>query len=178
MVKARENEPILIRIAARRPDSDSTEGMVVFVNGVPMGSGFSMGRQDGERWVFAPQDFGEVELNLPPGTSGRLVLEITAIADGASRHRSLVIYIPSNDTTTDETTTDQATSDEGTTPTTVPTRQTPSTEDPQTVTMGEAPSMGTSTVSIETPLLTDETPAISDSTPQTTGMEMLLLYGW
>ncbi len=74
--------------------------------------------------VFAPQDFGEVELNLPPGTSGRLVLEITAIADGASRHRSLVIYIHSNDTTTDETT-----SDEGTTPTTVPTRQTPSTED-------------------------------------------------
>ncbi len=109
-----------------------------------------------DKMVFAPQDFGEVELNLPPGTSGRLVLEITAIADGASRHRSLFIYIHSNDTTTDETTTDETTSDEGTTPTTVPTRQTPSTEDPQTVTMGETPSMGTSTVSVETP---DETPA-------------------
>ena len=53
---------------------------------------------------FTPQDFGEVELSLPPETSGDIVLQVTAIADGATRRRTLTITIQLDVATTAEST--------------------------------------------------------------------------
>lgn len=107
-----ENEPIFIQIAARIPGTNDTEGLYLYVENLPARSTFSRGRREGVRWIFTPQDFGEIELVLPD-FSGMLNLEITAVTPGASRQRSLLITVHSNTTgvnTTDETatTTDQA----------------------------------------------------------------------
>jgi hypothetical protein len=85
-----ENEPLVIRIAAVIPGRSDTEGLEVYVDNVPSGSSFNLGRQEGSRWIFTPEEFGEVELSLPPAFSGRLDVEVTAVAAGASRQRTLV----------------------------------------------------------------------------------------
>ncbi len=88
-----ENEPPVFQIGARIPGTADTGDLVVYVDNVPMGSSFNRGRREGDRWTFTPQDFGEVELTLPPGFSGLLEVDITAVAADASRQRSLVINI-------------------------------------------------------------------------------------
>ena len=152
------NETILFRIAARRPNSDSTEDMVIHVDNVPSGSTFSMGTQEGERWVFTPQDFGEVELSLPPDTSGNVALQVTAFADGATRRRTLVITVQSNETdfTTEEMPTLEVTDSGTRTPT-----------DSETL----APTDSETLIPTDSETLTPTdfgTPEPADSTPQPT----------
>lgn len=101
LVTGVENEPITFQIAATIPDTDDTQGLEMYLDYVPIGSRFSRGSQVGDRWIFTPQDFGVVELNLPVDTSGRFDLEITAVASGASRRRSLILDILSVRNTTD-----------------------------------------------------------------------------
>lgn len=114
-----ENESfIIIPIAAVRPGTTDTEGLEVILENVPEGSNFSRGRQEGDRWIFMPQDFGEVQLELPPGYSGMLNLQITAVANGASRQRSLLINVHSTiDTVTEGTQTAEMPTSSGDTPT-------------------------------------------------------------
>ena len=88
-----ENEPLLIQIDASIPGTEEREGLVVYVDNLPLGSTFNQGREEGGRWIFNPSEFGAVELNLPMDYSGRLELRITATAAGASRQRLLVIDI-------------------------------------------------------------------------------------
>lgn len=160
MVAAQENQPIFVQIAARRPDSDDTVGMEIFIDNLPMGSTFSSGRQQGTRWVFTPQDFGEVELTLPPNTPGRLVLEITAIADGISRHRSLVISIQITATTTNAPTTEERPiTTEHTTGASTPGRNTEERQTTTELTTGET---AVSTPGETSVIITKMTPAVTE----------------
>ena len=102
-----ENEPIFIQIAASVPGTNSTEGLYLYVENLPARSTFSRGRREGERWIITPEDFGEIELDLPDFL-GTLNLEITAVTPGASRQRSLLVIVQSNTTDEIATTTDQA----------------------------------------------------------------------
>ncbi len=155
------NEPIFIQIAASRPETGETRGLEVFVDNLPSSANFGRGRLEGDRWIFAPEDFGEVELEVPPDFSGRLVLEITAVADGASRRRSLVVDIQS----TENTTTVETTMVTGRTPT----AETPAvTRETPTVTR-ETPAMTGSGETPTTPAMTGETPTITRETPAMTG---------
>lgn len=101
-----ENEPIIVPIAAIIPSTSEaenvsdTEGLEIYVDNVPMGASFNRGTRDGDRWVFTPEEFGRVELDLPPDFSGTVELEITAEANGVSRHRSLDINVQVPITTT------------------------------------------------------------------------------
>ena len=191
-VTVQQDNPIFIRIAASKPGSTDTEGLEVYVDNLPSGGSFNRGRQEGDRWIFTPADFGEVELELPPEFSGRLNLMITAVANGTSRQRSLVVDIQSTMTTTEGGTTGvtQAMT-EGTlvntdgTPATTGEAQTPTgpgetTEDTPRTT-GEVPTItrdtlastgettaqvGGTTVSLEeTPGTTGEVPTITRDTP-------------
>ena len=93
-VSVLENEPIPINIAASQPGASDTEGLVVYVDNAPMGATFSSGTREGDRWIFTPEEFGQVELTLPPDYAGSIDLEITAVAStGASRHRSLIVDV-------------------------------------------------------------------------------------
>lgn len=89
------NELLSIQISATIPGTEGTAGLEIYVDDLPSGSSFNRGRREGERWIFTPQEFGQVELELPEGFSGRLNVEITAIAAGASRQRNLVIDVQS-----------------------------------------------------------------------------------
>lgn len=180
-VTVMENEPIFIHIAAYRPETGDTQGLEVYVENVPSGANFSRGRQEGDRWIFAPENFGEVELELPPDFSGRLDLEIIAVADGTSRRRSLVVAILSSDNTTGVATAGETTVT-GRIPTTgetlLNTEDTPAnTVETPTVT-GEVPRVtGETTSTRETPGVTGatitqdttmETPAMTEETPEIT----------
>ena len=148
-----DNEPIFIQIVASVPGTNSTEGLYLYVENLPARSTFSRGRREGERWIITPEDFGEIELDLP-GFSGMLNLEITAVTPGASRQRSLLVNVYSNTTgenTTDETatTTDQAPA---------------TTEETPEVTNTE----GTPEVTERTPEVTEVTPEITEVTPEAT----------
>ena len=101
VVNGVENQPITFQIAATIPDTDDTQGLEMYLDDVPVGSRFSHGSQVGDRWIFTPQEFGLVELNLPLDTSGRFDLQITAVANGASRSRPLILDITSIRNTTD-----------------------------------------------------------------------------
>lgn len=158
------NEPIFIHIAASRPERADTEGLEVYVDNLPSGSRFNRGRPEGDRWIFTPADFGDVELELPPGFSGRLDLVITAVADGTSRRRSLVVDIQSN--TTDVVTTGQTTMITRETPATTEESQEETapatTEDTPVNTEGTPPvTVGTPTATGETTLNTGETPGVT-----------------
>lgn len=185
-----ENEPIFIQIAASRPERGDTAGLEVYVDNLPSGGNFSRGRKEGDRWIFTPADFGEVELELPPHFSGRLDLEITAVADGTSRRRSLVVDIQSTVNTTDVVTTGvtggtlaitedtpaatgETTVNTGETPratgeTTTITRETPVNTREMTVSTGETPGVTgeTTTITRETPVNTGEIPAVTEETPE------------
>ena len=104
-VSVTENEEIVIQIAGSLAGTNDTDGLEILVENVPVGSTFSTGTRNGSRWVFTPEDFGEVELSLPKDYSGTFSLEITAVTQAASRRRSLVINVESNSTTTAETNT-------------------------------------------------------------------------
>lgn len=104
MVTGREDEPLFIQIGATIPGREDATDLEVYVDNLPAGSSFNTGRRDGDRWIFTPQEFGEVQLDLPPGFSGRLDVMITASASGASRQRPLVIEIRSIVNTTVATT--------------------------------------------------------------------------
>lgn len=88
-----EDVPISIQIEAIIPGQGDTDGLEIYVDNIPIGSNFNRGRQEGGRWIFTPEDFGEVELKLPPGFSGNLSVDITAVAAGAIRQRSLIIDV-------------------------------------------------------------------------------------
>ena len=139
------DEPVFIPIVAILPDRNTTDGLVVYVDNVPTQANFSRGTKERNRWIFTPDEFGEIPFNLPPGFTGIIELEVTAIAFGARRQRSLAIYIRQSINSTEmltvsptmpteeppsvstEITSEQTT----TTPTTatVITRETPTTED-------------------------------------------------
>ena len=87
------DEPVLIPIVALLPDRNTTDGLVVYVDNVPTQANFSRGTKEGNRWTFTPDEFGEIPFSLPPGFTGIIELEVTAIAFGARRQRSLAIYI-------------------------------------------------------------------------------------
>ena len=72
----------------------------MYVDNLPQGSTFNRGRQEVDRWVFTPADFGVTELNLSSDYSGEFSIEVTAVAAGASRQRSLVITVQDNENTT------------------------------------------------------------------------------
>ena len=154
-VSGMENEPIFIQIAATLPDTNVTEGLQVYVDNVPADANFSNGTREGHRWVFTPEEFGQVELKLPPDFSGMINLNITAVANGASRQRTLVIDIQPNITTTAE-------------PITTPT--TPSVEETTDVTgnISVTSSEMTQTTSLSTRRRTDATTA---ATPTTRSVE-------
>lgn len=101
-VSLMENEEIIVQIAGTLAGTNSTDGLEIFVENVPENATFSAGTRNGSRWVFTPEDFGDVELNLPEDFTGRFDLEITAVTVGASRQRNLVINIEPNSTTTAE----------------------------------------------------------------------------
>ena len=87
------DEPVLIPIVAILPDRNTTDGLVVYVDNVPTQANFSRGTKEGNRWIFTPDEFGEIPFNLPPGFIGIIELEVTAVAFGARRQRSLAVYI-------------------------------------------------------------------------------------
>ena len=89
------NGSFIIPIAAVRPGTTDTDGLVVLVENLPVGAAFSRGEQAGNQWVFTPQDFGEVELEFPSGFSGTVNLEIIASSNGASRRRFVTIDVQS-----------------------------------------------------------------------------------
>lgn len=88
-----ENLPVRIPISARVPGERGNEGLNVYIENVPMGSSFSRGSLQDNRWLFTPQDFGVVELSLPQDISGRFAFEIVATFAGSSRQRSVIVYI-------------------------------------------------------------------------------------
>ena len=87
------DEPVFIPIVAILPDRNTTDGLVVYVDNVPTQANFSRGTKEGNRWIFTPDEFGEIPFNLPPGFIGIIELEVTAVAFGARRQRSLAVYI-------------------------------------------------------------------------------------
>lgn len=167
-VTVMQNEPIFIQIAAYRPERGDNEGLEVYVDNLPSGSNFSRGRQERDRWIFTPADFGVVELELPSDFSGRFTLEITAVADGTSRRRSLVVNIQSTVNATDAVTTGETTLSMATT------EETPVTGEVPTATEGttrETPEVTRSvpTLTRETPAGTRETTINTGETPTVTG---------
>lgn len=101
-VTGAEGESLVFQISAIIPGTTDTEGagLEVYVDNIPTGASFNRGRQEGDRWVFTPQDFGEVELRLPMGFTGSLEVNITAVVAGTRRQRSLIIEVQPIDMTT------------------------------------------------------------------------------
>ncbi len=165
MVTATEDEPILIQIAAAIPGTDDTDGLEVYVDNIPTGSTFSRGSQEGNRWIFTPLEFGEVQLDLPPGFSGMLNLEITAVTPGASRQRLLIINIQSISNATEAVTSETPTMTGQTV------GQTPAVTGQTPAATGETPGTSRETPAItgETPTTIEETPGTSRETPAVTG---------
>ena len=128
-VYAMENEPIFIQIAATLAGTNDTEGLQIYLENVPENITFSVGTDMGSRWVLIPEEFGEVEVNVPEDYFGIINLEITAVVDGAMRRRNLVIDIQPNITATTMIATDAITTDAATTDATTDTITTDSTTD-------------------------------------------------
>ncbi len=86
------------------PGQSSQDGLEVLIDNVPPNVTFNRGMRVQDIWVFTPADFGVVELSLPSDYSGELSIEITAMAAGVSRQRSLIIIVDGNITSMSTTT--------------------------------------------------------------------------
>ena len=83
-----ENQPIIVYISAEEAESNATT--LIYVENFPLNTTFSKGVLAGTRWVFYPQDFGEVEMVLPESYTGNITLKTHAVTTKGGENASRV----------------------------------------------------------------------------------------
>ena len=76
-----EGQPIIILISAKEVVQNGSLSVTTFVyiENYPTNTTFNKGVIDGARWLFYPNDFGEVEMILPEGYTGNVSLNAHAV---------------------------------------------------------------------------------------------------
>ena len=82
-----ENQPIIVYISAEEVEGNTT---LIYVENFPLNTTFSKGVMAGTRWVFHPQEFGEVEIVLPEGYTGNVTLKTHAVTTKGGENASRV----------------------------------------------------------------------------------------
>ena len=87
-----EGETIIVFLSARVSGVNGIQNdkeLVLHITAFPRGSLFNKGSFNGTVWTFTRQEFGEIELTLPPFLSGDIILTAVANNSGITREGTL-----------------------------------------------------------------------------------------